>query len=34
MSEGYGATHGALAMSTPGDTSMVRVEEVEVAKQR
>jgi len=27
----YGAAHGALAMSTPGDTSMVRVEEVEAA---
>jgi 2-dehydro-3-deoxygluconokinase len=25
----YGAAHGALAMTTPGDTSMVRVEEVE-----
>jgi 2-dehydro-3-deoxygluconokinase len=27
----YGAAHGALAMTTPGDTSMVRVEEVEAA---
>ena len=26
-----GAAHGALAMTTPGDTSMVRVEEVEAA---
>jgi 2-dehydro-3-deoxygluconokinase len=25
----YGAAHGALAMTTPGDTSMVRVDEVE-----
>jgi len=25
----YGAAHGALAMSTPGDTSMVTVKEVE-----
>ncbi len=25
----YGAAHGALAMTTPGDTSMVRVKEVE-----
>lgn len=25
----YGAAHGALAMTTPGDTSMVNVEEVE-----
>ena len=25
----YGAAHGALAMTTPGDTSMVRKEEVE-----
>src|SRR3974390_303765 len=25
----YGATHGALAMTTPGDTSMVNVKEVE-----
>ncbi|MFO1014895.1 MAG: sugar kinase [Caulobacteraceae bacterium] len=25
----YGAAHGALAMTTPGDTSMVRLEEVE-----
>jgi 2-dehydro-3-deoxygluconokinase len=24
----YGAAHGALAMTTPGDTSMVRVDEV------
>jgi 2-dehydro-3-deoxygluconokinase len=29
----YGAAHGALAMTTPGDTSMVRVEEVESAMQ-
>jgi len=27
----YGVVHGALAMTTPGDTSMVRVEEVEAA---
>ena len=27
----YGAAHGALAMTTPGDTSMVRREEVEAA---
>jgi 2-dehydro-3-deoxygluconokinase len=27
----YGAAHGALAMTTPGDTSMVRLEEVEAA---
>ena len=27
----YGAAHGALAMTTPGDTSMVRVKEVEAA---
>jgi 2-dehydro-3-deoxygluconokinase len=27
----YGAAHGALAMTTPGDTSMVSVEEVEAA---
>jgi 2-dehydro-3-deoxygluconokinase len=25
----YGAAHGALAMTTPGDTSMVNVAEVE-----
>jgi 2-dehydro-3-deoxygluconokinase len=25
----YGAAHGALAMTTPGDTSMVNVSEVE-----
>ena len=25
----YGAAHGALAMTTPGDTTMVTVEEVE-----
>ena len=25
----YGAAHGALAMTTPGDTSMASVEEVE-----
>ncbi len=29
----YGAAHGALAMTTPGDTSMVRVAEVEAAMQ-
>jgi 2-dehydro-3-deoxygluconokinase len=27
----YGATHGALAMTTPGDTSMVTLAEVERA---
>jgi 2-dehydro-3-deoxygluconokinase len=27
----YGAAHGALAMTTPGDTSMVRLAEVEAA---
>jgi len=27
----YGAAHGALAMTTPGDTSMVRLEEVKAA---
>ena len=27
----YGATHGALAMTTPGDTTMVSLEEVEAA---
>jgi 2-dehydro-3-deoxygluconokinase len=27
----YGAAHGALAMTTPGDTSMVNVQEVEAA---
>ncbi|MDR2450707.1 MAG: sugar kinase [Candidatus Accumulibacter sp.] len=27
----YGAAHGALAMTTPGDTSMARIEEVEAA---
>ena len=27
----YGAAHGALALTTPGDTSMVRVAEVEAA---
>lgn len=27
----YGTTHGALAMSTPGDTSMVSLDEVEAA---
>ena len=27
----YGAAHGALAMTTPGDTSMVSLEEVEAA---
>lgn len=27
----YGATHGALAMTTPGDTSMASVDEVEAA---
>jgi len=26
---GYGAAHGALAMTTPGDTSMATKEEVE-----
>jgi len=25
----YGAAHGALAMTTPGDTSMANVKEVE-----
>jgi 2-dehydro-3-deoxygluconokinase len=25
----YGAAHGALAMTTPGDTSMATVKEVE-----
>jgi 2-dehydro-3-deoxygluconokinase len=25
----YGAAHGALAMTTPGDTTMARKEEVE-----
>ena len=25
----YGAAHGALAMTTPGDTSMASVDEVE-----
>ena len=25
----YGAAHGALAMTTPGDTSMARLSEVE-----
>ena len=25
----YGAAHGALAMTTPGDTSMARLKEVE-----
>jgi len=25
----YGAAHGALAMTTPGDTSMVNLKEVE-----
>ena len=30
----YGAAHGALAMTTPGDTSMVSVEEVEAAITR
>ena len=25
----YGAAHGALAMTTPGDTTMVTVKEVE-----
>ena len=29
----YGATHGALAMTTPGDTSMVTLAEVERAMQ-
>ncbi len=27
----YGAAHGALAMTTPGDTSMVSLDEVEAA---
>jgi 2-dehydro-3-deoxygluconokinase len=27
----YGAAHGALAMTTPGDTSMATLEEVESA---
>ena len=27
----YGATHGALAMTTPGDTSMASLQEVEDA---
>ncbi len=27
----YGAAHGALAMTTPGDTSMVTLDEVEAA---
>ena len=30
----YGAAHGALAMSTPGDTSMVDVKEVEAIMKR
>ncbi|TVR37735.1 MAG: sugar kinase [Nitriliruptor sp.] len=30
----YGAAHGALAMTTPGDTSMVSVQEVEAAITR
>ena len=29
----YGAAHGALAMTTPGDTSMVNVKEVEAVMQ-
>ena len=28
----YGAAHGALAMTTPGDTSMATLEEVEKVK--
>ena len=28
----YGAAHGALAMTTPGDTSMVSISEVEKIK--
>ena len=31
MAVEYGAAHGALAMTTPGDTSMVRAAEVETA---
>ena len=27
----YGAAHGALAMTTPGDTSMATLKEVEAA---
>jgi 2-dehydro-3-deoxygluconokinase len=30
----YGAAHGALAMTTPGDTSMVALDEVEQAMRR
>lgn len=30
----YGAAHDALAMTTPGDTPKVRVEEVEAAMKR
>jgi 2-dehydro-3-deoxygluconokinase len=30
----YGAAHGALAMTTPGDTSMVDVKEVEALMKR
>ena len=29
----YGAAHGALAMTTPGDTSMVNVKEVEAVDE-
>ena len=29
LSVNYGAAHGALAMTTPGDTSMARLAEVE-----
>ncbi len=29
MAVDYGAAHGALAMTTPGDTTMVNLKEVE-----
>ena len=29
----YGAAHGALAMTTPGDTTMATLKEVEALKQ-
>ena len=29
MAVNYGAAHGALAMTTPGDTSMASIDEVE-----
>jgi len=29
----YGAAHGALAMTTPGDTSMATLKEVEAARK-